>query len=774
MKANSSPLSKDVLSLLPLIYVGWSDSVLSPSEMKMIQDKISSMEHLNEDDKNYLLRWVDPLSPPTASDFKFWASEIRAAATGMNAETKRSLVGLGVQIATKENGTDTAVLGKAEETRQALLDLRDALGLTAASDVLLIKKLFPEEEQLLNQDFAPSFDVAEIKKVLDGEDGAIRDRVKEILRDPVFSLIEDRDKQVFRKKTLDRLLELCKQGISAYAFPAKYGGLEKNGEHIAAFETLGYGDQSLAIKFGVQIGLFGGAVFQLGTEKHHQKYLEKLMKGELLGCFAMTETGHGSNVKDIETTATYDSQTKEIVVHSPSFAAGKEYIGNAMDSTMAAVFAQLIVDGENHGVHTVLVPLRDSDHNTLKGITVKDCGYKLGLNGVDNGRIWFDNVRVPLDNLLNKYGDINENGEYTSPIGNPSKRFFTTLGALVVGRVCVGMLGLNASKVALTIALKYAYKRRQFGNKNSKQETLIIDYPTHQKRLFPLLAKSYAYYFASLDLSEKYCHATEEEVREVETLAAGLKAKSTWHATNTIQTCREACGGKGYLYENRFAGLKADTDIFTTFEGDNTVLMQLVAKGALTEFKQSFHDDGYRAVMRFILTKAKHEAYEYNPLFTRNRDTEHLLDPKFHFHAFNYRKRKVLMSLSERMQKYIKRGNDSHEVFLRVQSHMMDLAHAFIDLVVLTSFHKHIEKCTDPAAKKALMSLAQLFALDNIYEDRGWYLESDYMDGTKTKAIRRVIEKLYQDIKPNALGYVDAFAIPDELIGAPIAQKEFS
>lgn len=771
MQVNTT-LSSGILSVLPMIYVGWSDSVLSPSEIKAIQSKIDQMSHLSSDDKSYLKAWMNPMNPPSQKEFKLWASEIKAASEGMDTTTKSSLINLGVEIAKKGVAGNGSAVSDEPHLKQSILDLKDSFGLTHESDALFLSKVFPSADTSSITTQA-SFDIGTMKKVLDGDHAEIRDKVKTLLRDPFFSLVEDRDKEVFRNNTLERLKKLCDQGISAYAFPVKYGGLEKHGEHIAAFETLGYGDLSLAIKFGVQIGLFGGAVFQLGTEKHHEQYVKPLLKGELLGCFAMTETGHGSNVKDLETTATYDHTSKEIIVHSPSFSAGKEYIGNAMHSTMAAVFAQLIVDGENHGVHTVLVPLRDSEHNTLPGIKVEDCGYKMGLNGVDNGRIWFDNVRVPLDNLLNKYGDITKDGEYESIISNPSKRFFTTLGALVAGRVCVGMLGLNASKVALTIATNYAYKRKQFSAKGAEQETTIIDYPTHQARLFPLIAKTYAYYLASLDLAEMYCNE-DDNVREVETLAAGLKAKSTWHATQTIQTCREACGGKGYLAENRFTALKGDTDIFTTFEGDNTVLMQLVAKGVLTEFKQSFHNDGYRAVMRFILRKAKHEVYESNPLFTRNTDLEHLLDHKFHFHAFNYRKRKILMSLSERMQKYIKRGNDPHKSFLKVQKHMMDLGDAYIDQVVLNSFYTHIEKCQDEKTKKALTTLAQLYALDNIYEHRGWFLESDYMDGSKTKAIRRVITKLYQDIKPEALGYIDAFGIPEELISAPIAMKEWS
>ena len=767
-------LSSGILSVLPLIYVGWSDTVLSPTEIKEIQDRISKLEHINADDKNYLQNCLDPMNPPDDATFKHWAKQIKNASDNFSYDEKSSLVTLGIGIANsgtqKKDGIDDL-----PKTKAALMDLRKSLGLTADSETLLFNKLFKKEGEAAPADYhKPTFDPMKMKAVLDGEEIEVKDRVRKLLRDPVFEIIEDRDKIDYRNRIKTQLKALAKQGLSAYAFPKKYNGLEKNGEHIAVFEMLGFGDLSLAIKFGVQIGLFGGAVMQLGTEKHHKKYIEPLHKCDLLGCFAMTETGHGSNVKDIETTATYDHATKEIIVHSPNFAAGKEYIGNAMHSTMAAVFVQLIVNGESHGVHTVLVPIRDENHKELPGVKVEDCGYKMGLNGVDNGRLWFDKVRVPVDNLLNRYGGINSAGEYESIISNPSKRFFTTLGALVAGRVCIGMLGLNASKVALTIALKYAYRRRQFGAKGAAKETLLIDYPTHQARLFPLLAKTYAYYFASKDLAAMYCNADEDKMREVETLAAGLKSKSTWHTTNTIQTCREACGGKGYLFENRFASIKADTDIFTTFEGDNTVLMQLVAKGCLTDYKQSFHDDGYRAIFRFLLTKAKHEAMEHNPVFKRMTDSKHLLDERFHFHAFNYRKNKILISLGDRMKKYLKRGNDSHQVFLRVQPHMMDLAHAHIDQVTINSFYKHIKACEDKDTKNMLTVLAQLYALDCIYENRGWYLENDYIDGSKAKAIRRNITKLYQEVKPNAIALVDAFDIPSELVVAPIASKEWS
>ncbi len=112
----------------------------------------------------------------------------------------------------------------------------------------------------------------------------------------------------------------------------------------------------------------------------------------------MTETGHGSNVQALGTTATYDAATEEFVVHTPTAAARKDYIGNAArHGRMAAVFAQLVVGGETHGVHCLLVPIRTTDGEPLPGVTLSDCGAKLGLNGVDNGRIVFDQVRVPRE-----------------------------------------------------------------------------------------------------------------------------------------------------------------------------------------------------------------------------------------------------------------------------------------------------------------------------------------------------------------------------------------
>ena len=177
-------------------------------------------------------------------------------------------------------------------------------------------------------------------------------------------------------------------------------------------------------------------------------------------------------------------------------------------------------------------------------------------------------------------------------------------------------------------------------------------------------------------------------MRQVETKAAGLKAIATWHATSTLQECREACGGKGYLYENRFADLKADTEIFTTFEGDNIVLMQLVAKGLLSEFKQQLHDDGYRAILKIVMTKISTRILDKNPIAIRKTDAKHLLDPEFHLNAFGYRQQKLLVTVSQRMRKLIRRRVNPYDAFLRCQTHMVVLGHAYVDYLILQEYQK--------------------------------------------------------------------------------------
>src|SRR5438094_595417 len=241
-----------------------------------------------------------------------------------------------------------------------------------------------------------TMEVGRLRACLDGRWGAIREEVRaqirasELLR-PGEGSVEDHRARVMKQA---RLVSATKS--ARLFFPREYGGEGDMGGALTAFETIALVDLSLLGKFGVQYGLFGGVIRRLGTERHHQRYLRAAMTMELPGCFAMTETGHGSDVQSIRTTATYDASREAFVIHTPDDDARKDYIGNAArDGRMAAVFAQLITGGEGRGVHVFLVPIRDERGRPGAGVRIEDCGLKGGLNGVDNGRLWFDQVRDP-------------------------------------------------------------------------------------------------------------------------------------------------------------------------------------------------------------------------------------------------------------------------------------------------------------------------------------------------------------------------------------------
>ncbi|MDX1660035.1 MAG: acyl-CoA dehydrogenase family protein, partial [Nitriliruptorales bacterium] len=407
-------------------------------------------------------------------------------------------------------------------------------------------------------DTNPTSDADSLRTFLDGHWAEVRDMVRERAKEPLFHPVHDLPTDEYREHVLKQLKAIAKTEGPRLLFPEEYGGEGDIGGAVTAFEMLGAGDLSLLTKAGVQFGLFGGAILHLGNEGHRERYLREVMDAELLGCFAMTETGHGSDVQNVRTTATYDPDSEEFVINTPDEDARKDYIGNAADhGHMAVVFAQLLTRGENHGVHAFLVPIRDGDE-VLDGIAIEDCGHKAGMNGVDNGRISFDHVRVPREALLDRYGQVDVEGMYSSPIENDTKRFFTTVGTLVQGRISVSGAAVSASKVALTIAIKYGLARRQFEDPSTGEEVVILDFLQHQRRLLPRLAKTYALHFAQEALVEKLDEAfsdldayPEDEKRRLEALAAGVKATTTWHATDTIQECREACGGAGYLSVNR-------------------------------------------------------------------------------------------------------------------------------------------------------------------------------------------------------------------------------
>ncbi|MGY0021651.1 acyl-CoA dehydrogenase family protein [Streptomyces sp. YJ-C3] len=634
----------------------------------------------------------------------------------------------------------------------------------------------------------PVVDVRALTEVLDGEYADVRDLVRSNLTTYASILDEAEELGIdeYRERVRTLVVEMAATGQTGMGFPKEYGGGGDIGASIAAFETLAFGDLSVLVKVGVQFGLFGGAILQLGTQRHHDAYLPDLVTGKLMGCFAMTETGHGSNVQALGTVATYDAGTQEFVITTQGDEARKDYIGNAArDAELAVVFAQLEVGGKAEGVHAFVVPVR-VDGTVAPGVRIEDAGRKMGLNGVDNGRIWFDGVRVPREALLNKFADVTPEGVYESPIENPNRRFFTMLGTLVQGRVSVGGGGINASKVALAVATKYAVRRRQFKATSDTEEEVLLDYGLHQRRLLPLVARTYALHFAQdvvrTQLHEVFSGVTDDEEsrRELESRAAGTKALGTWHATRVIQECREACGGAGYLAVNRFAALKADTDVFTTFEGDNHVLLQLVAKGLLTGYASEFGDMDQLDMVKFVTGLAVETVIEKtsaHKLLERVRDLlpggdawdqeAGLLDSEYQLAMLRFREEHMLAGAARRLKRGVDRKADPGAVFSQVQDHVIAVAGAHVERLVLEAFVDKVRSLPDGDNKKALALLCDLFALTTIEADRAWFMEHGRLTIQRSKAISREVNDLCRKVRPLATDLVDAWGIPPQMLRSP-------
>jgi len=750
-----------MLLFLPLVYVAWADGELAGAELRAICDRLRAELGEACTCAQLLGRWLDPERPPSAEQLGRLLTTIRARAAKLPHRQRLSLTELGLDLARASGTVDDA-------ERAALEALERALGIAGSEAARQL--LSSRRPAAVPERHPPSFPVEAMSTLLDSDQAAVRSRLKTLLRSPRFARVDpDIDRAAYREKVLAWCRALAREGYGALSFAPAFGGRGDAAAFVASFETLAFHDLSLLVKFGVQFGLFGGSVLHLGTERHHRAYLRDIGSLALPGCFAMTETGHGSNVADLETVARFHPADQTWDIHTPHEGARKEYIGNAAcHGRMATVFAQLTTGGCEHGVHAFLVPIRDAGGNTLPGIRIEDNGHKMGLNGVDNGRLWFDHVRVPRENLLDRFASVDAGGHYESPIRSPGRRFFTMLGTLVGGRVSIGIAALSATKSALAIAIRYANRRRQFGPAGHS-ETALLDYPAHRMKLIPHLARTYGLHFALHDLAARYVHDLgSDDTREVESVAAALKAISSWHATATIQTCREACGGQGYLAENRFADLKADTDVFTTFEGDNTVLLMLVAKSMLTRYKNQFNDITFFSMVRHLASRAATSLSEKNPIVVRMGTEEHLRDTTFQRAALRGREDHLLATVAKRLRNRMATGEAIQVAVDACQSHLLRAAWAHAERLVFESFRRAVASA--PASLQPILDdLSDLFALSCIEHDRGWFAAHGFLEAGKSKALRAQVEILARDLRPQAEALVDAWGIPQALLNAPIA-----
>ena len=631
---------------------------------------------------------------------------------------------------------------------------------------------------------------ASLQKVLDGTWADAREFTREAMTPDMLNPI-GLGMEEHRDHILAQLQRLADSGMPKLGFREEDGGTGDTGGALTSFEMLGHLDLSLMVKAGVQWGLFGGAIANLGDSETRKKYLPDVMSLDLLGCFAMTEVGGGSDVQNLETTATFDRETGEFVVNTPTPSAEKAYIGNAArDGRMAAVFAQLITTADDggelrHGVHCLLVPIRDEAGNDLPGVRTSDHGPKGGLAGVDNGKIWFDDVRVPREALLDRFGAVDADGEYSSPIDSVGARFFTMLGTLIRGRVSVGAAAGASARTALALAVRYSLVRRQFDHPETGKGIPLLEYREHQRRLMPRVARAYAYacaqnaIIAELDEFEKNPDAFDEvRRREMETHAAGIKATVTGFANDTIIEARLACGGAGYMAENRLTELRKDCDVFSTFEGDNVVLTQLVGKELLSSYAAEFGDMDQRETVAFALSTVADVVQEksrtstlWQKLVDAVTDREHtdLLDRGNQLELLVDREEHLLETVARRLRKAQGQdGSAAFKVFNSAQDHLLQAGRAHMDSWVFARFAEAVDACEDPEAKEVLGMLCDLYVLDIVDADKGWFLEHNRLTTERTKAATAARNRLSTKLAGKARTLVDAFAIPEFVFDVPM------
>ena len=636
-------------------------------------------------------------------------------------------------------------------------------------------------------DGAARLDIEAVSTALKGKWAEARDTARERAARPEMARPENMSVAEHRDRVLGQTRTLAEENVSWPMLPEHLGGPNDNGANVAAFQELVVADPSLQIKAGVQWGLFTAAIVQLGDQEQQAAWVPDAMSLEVPGAFAMTEIGHGSDVQSLATTATYDPQTEEWVIHTPFRAAWKEFLGNAaLDAKAATVFARLITRGVDHGVHCFYVPVRDAEGELLPGISSEDDGPKGGLNGIDNGRLAFDQVRVPRTNLLNRYGEVSPDGTYTSPIESPGRRFFTMLGTLVQGRVSLDGSANRASQLALHIAITYATQRRQFSAADPTQEVVLLDYQSHLHRLMPKLAATYAGAFAHEQLLQAFDdvfsgRGDDPEAREdLETLAAALKPVSTWLALDTVQECREACGGAGFIAENQLTGLHQDLDVYATFEGDNTVLLQLVAKRLLSDYTSELKNVDRAGIGRFIAQRAGTLAKRHTP-WTRlaqdlsdrgnaRRAFDSMRQSDFQEEMLTSRARIKVEEVALSLRPAAKM--DPADATAHVNKHqveMLDAARAHADLVRWRAFTAALEDFEDEATVAVLTDVRDLFGLSVIEDDLAWFLLNGQISTQRGRQIASDQRRLLWRLRPHALDLVAAFDIRPGHVRAPIA-----
>lgn len=509
--------------------------------------------------------------------------------------------------------------------------------------------------------------------------------------------------------------------------------------------------------------MFIPAIMGQATASQQAHWLSRAWCCSLIGTYAQTELGHGTFIRGLETTATYDPTTKEFVLNSPTLTSYKWWPGGlGHTANYAIVVAQLYSQGESRGIHPFIVQLRDEDtHKPLPGIKIGEIGTKLGMNGSNNGFLGFENYRIPRDNMLMKNSQILEDGTY---IKAPSDKL--TYGTMMFVRVVLVQDIASYISKAVTIAIRYSAVRRQSQIKSDEPESQIIDYMTQQYKLFPILATYFALTTAADWIWDMYNNVTAElhqgeleRLPELHALACCLKATASSDGARGIEELRMSCGGHGYMDSSNLPATYGLVTAACTYEGENTVLFLQTARYLVKVWKQAEAGRPLPPTVEYFIDLAR--GVKQNPW-----DNGLTCIVKAH-QAVAAGKIKIA---TENMDHKIRRGRSPEDAWNETSIELAQAAESHCRAFIVTRFVTFISNTSGFSKElhKVLMQLCELYCVYWVLQRLGDFLRFSSLKKEDVPSLQARLEQMLTEIRPNAVGIVDGFDIRDEILGSAL------